>query len=175
MLYGFICRCSEAHGIREPFPLIINNNHVHYSYLSFSPPSPLGATSLGSSKLSLPTPASYMTGSISCGRSSGRHPVGLDKWAVCRAITDSVIVPHIGLLSIFAMSKTRIVSDRRVRELWEDTRIRDEHATTRFWDYVSQKQFFTGREWAVSSQQQAGDQIPLPPIPLFSGYWNGYY
>lgn len=47
----------------------------------------------------------------------------------------------------------KIISDGRLRHLYDAARVNDEFATTRFWEYVSHKLFFLGKDWAVSSQQ----------------------
>ncbi|KUI63586.1 hypothetical protein VM1G_10403 [Cytospora mali] len=78
--------------------------------------------------------------------------------------TDSVVPPvdkfetnyanhpsHLPTMS--KLGESTIISDGRRRNLYDDARVKDEFATTRFWEYIFQKQFFPGPNWVLSSQQ----------------------
>ncbi|KFX95670.1 hypothetical protein V490_03721 [Pseudogymnoascus sp. VKM F-3557] len=50
-----------------------------------------------------------------------------------------------------------LIVDQRTTSLWNSAQTKPEWAATRFWEYVLKDQFFTGRDWALSSQQPPTD------------------
>jgi len=51
-----------------------------------------------------------------------------------------------------------LVIDDRTRAHWEKAQTKPEWGATKFWEYVLKEQFFTGRDWSLSSQQPPTDE-----------------
>jgi hypothetical protein len=51
-----------------------------------------------------------------------------------------------------------LVIDDRTRAHWEKAQTKPEWGATKFWEYVLKEQFFTSRDWSLSSQQPPTDK-----------------
>ncbi|KAI9730330.1 MAG: hypothetical protein M1818_008233 [Claussenomyces sp. TS43310] len=66
-----------------------------------------------------------------------------------------------------------LIIDDRTEALWIEAQTKPEWATTLFWEYVLKEQFFSGRDWTISSQQPPTNEASdLRRVDLRIQRWN---